>query len=79
MGSQNDPAVHSSIALLQERFRQLQRAKELRQEREVSRLDHLSKDLYTVKLACIIDVRYRNSDIVELKAEGSSLYLVMGL
>ncbi|KAE8733543.1 putative metal ion binding protein [Hibiscus syriacus] len=38
MGSQSDPAVHSSIALLQERFRQLQRAKELRQEREVLRL-----------------------------------------
>ncbi|KAK8545747.1 hypothetical protein V6N13_067013 [Hibiscus sabdariffa] len=38
MGSQSDPAVHSSIALLQERFRQLQRAKELRREREVVRL-----------------------------------------
>ncbi|GMI85225.1 hypothetical protein HRI_002191800 [Hibiscus trionum] len=38
MGRQSDPAVHSSIALLQERFRQLQRAKELRQEREVLRL-----------------------------------------
>ncbi|KAE8680260.1 putative metal ion binding protein [Hibiscus syriacus] len=38
MGGQSDLAVHSSIALLQERFRQLQRAKEMRQEREVSRL-----------------------------------------
>lgn len=38
MGRQSDPAVHSSIALLQERFRQLQRAKEMRQEREVLRL-----------------------------------------
>ena len=38
MGRQSDPAVHSSIALLQERFRQLQRAKEIRQEREVLRL-----------------------------------------
>ncbi|CAH9136445.1 unnamed protein product [Cuscuta epithymum] len=28
---------HSSIALLQERFRQLERAKEIRQERELSR------------------------------------------
>ncbi|GMJ10402.1 hypothetical protein like AT4G16447 [Hibiscus trionum] len=38
MGRQSDLAVHSSIALLQERFRQLQRAKEMRQEREVLRL-----------------------------------------
>ncbi|XP_068338960.1 uncharacterized protein [Pyrus communis] len=30
-------AVHSSIVLLQERFRQLQRAKEIRQERELLR------------------------------------------
>lgn len=29
--------VHSSIALLQERFRQLQRAKEIREERELFR------------------------------------------
>ncbi|KAL7175303.1 hypothetical protein ACSBR2_028996 [Camellia fascicularis] len=28
---------HSSIALLQERFKQLQRAKEMREERELSR------------------------------------------
>ncbi|KAE8679154.1 putative metal ion binding protein [Hibiscus syriacus] len=35
MGRQSEPAVHSSIALLQERFRRLQRARELRQEREV--------------------------------------------
>ncbi|KAE8691140.1 putative Heavy metal transport/detoxification superfamily protein [Hibiscus syriacus] len=38
MGGQSDLAVHSSIALLQERFRQLQKAKEMRQEREVLRL-----------------------------------------
>lgn len=38
MGRQSDPAVHSSIALLQERFKQLQRVKEMRQEREVLRL-----------------------------------------
>ncbi|KAK8527127.1 hypothetical protein V6N13_084986 [Hibiscus sabdariffa] len=38
MGRQSDLAVHSSIALLQERFRKLQRAKEMRQEREVLRL-----------------------------------------
>ncbi|KAE8704319.1 putative Heavy metal transport/detoxification superfamily protein [Hibiscus syriacus] len=38
MGGQSDLAVHSSIALLQERFRRLQRAKEMRQEREVLRL-----------------------------------------
>ncbi|XVF70821.1 hypothetical protein PTKIN_Ptkin11bG0192600 [Pterospermum kingtungense] len=38
MGRQSDPPVHSSIALLQERFRQLQRAKEMRQERQVLRL-----------------------------------------
>lgn len=32
----NDPiALHSSIALLQERFRQLQRVKEMREEREL--------------------------------------------
>ncbi|ONK59826.1 uncharacterized protein A4U43_C08F11220 [Asparagus officinalis] len=37
MGRQgNDPTVfHSSIALLQERFRQLQRVKEMREEREL--------------------------------------------
>lgn len=36
MGRQNcnSTAVHSSIALLQERFRQLERAKEMRQQRE---------------------------------------------
>ncbi|GAV59876.1 hypothetical protein CFOL_v3_03407 [Cephalotus follicularis] len=35
----NDPIViHSSIALLQERFRQLQRVKEMREERELTRL-----------------------------------------
>ncbi|KAL6310995.1 hypothetical protein AAG906_024659 [Vitis piasezkii] len=40
MGRQSsDPIViHSSIALLQERFRQLQRAKEMREERELLRL-----------------------------------------
>lgn len=38
MGRQSDPPVHSSIALLQERFRQLQRAKEMRQERQVLRM-----------------------------------------
>ncbi|XVF33890.1 hypothetical protein REPUB_Repub18cG0010600 [Reevesia pubescens] len=38
MERQSDPAIHSSIALLQERFRQLQKAKEMRQEREVLRL-----------------------------------------
>ena len=35
-GNGNDPiALHSSIALLQERFRQLQRVKEMREEREL--------------------------------------------
>lgn len=41
MGRQNgaDPTVlHSSIALLQERFRQLQRVKEMREERELLRV-----------------------------------------
>ncbi|EEF29345.1 uncharacterized protein LOC112536879 [Ricinus communis] len=40
MGRQNcDPtSIHSSIALLQERFRQLERAKEMRQQRELLRL-----------------------------------------
>ncbi|KAJ6314515.1 hypothetical protein OIU78_018070 [Salix suchowensis] len=34
-----DPAIiHSSIALLQERFRQLERAKEMRQQRELLKL-----------------------------------------
>lgn len=33
-----DPNVQSSIALLQERFRQLQRVKEMREERELLRL-----------------------------------------
>lgn len=36
MGREDDSAVvHSSIALLQERFRQLERAKEMRQEKEL--------------------------------------------
>lgn len=40
MGRENhDPTVvHSSIALLQERFRQLQRAKEMREERELQKM-----------------------------------------
>ncbi|KAL4308505.1 hypothetical protein GQ457_01G006890 [Hibiscus cannabinus] len=38
MGRQSDLDVHSSIALLQERFRKLQRAKQMRQERVVLRL-----------------------------------------
>ncbi|KAL9366840.1 hypothetical protein Peur_038039 [Populus x canadensis] len=40
MGRQScDPAIiHSSIALLQERFRQLERAKEMRQQRELLKL-----------------------------------------
>lgn len=40
MGRQgSDPiAIHSSIALLQERFRRLQRAKEMRKERELLRV-----------------------------------------
>ncbi|WCJ33048.1 hypothetical protein M5689_014434 [Euphorbia peplus] len=40
MGRQNceSTAVHSSIALLQERFRQLERAKEMRQKRELLRM-----------------------------------------
>nr|DAD23614.1 TPA_asm: hypothetical protein HUJ06_025077 [Nelumbo nucifera] len=40
MGRQSsDPTiVHSSIALLQERFRQLQRVKEMREEKELLRL-----------------------------------------
>ncbi|XVF03682.1 hypothetical protein REPUB_Repub05bG0014600 [Reevesia pubescens] len=37
MGRQSDQAVHSSIALLQERFKQLQRVKEMK-EREALRL-----------------------------------------
>ncbi|GKV49487.1 hypothetical protein SLEP1_g56238 [Rubroshorea leprosula] len=36
---QIDPTVvHPSIALLQERFRQLERAKEMRQEKELLRM-----------------------------------------
>ncbi|CAI8590539.1 unnamed protein product [Vicia faba] len=40
MGRENhDPTiVHSSIALLQERFRQLERVKEMREERELKRM-----------------------------------------
>lgn len=40
MGRQSSDSivVHSSIVLLQERFRQLQRAKEMREERELLRL-----------------------------------------
>ncbi|KAF8030482.1 hypothetical protein BT93_E2810 [Corymbia citriodora subsp. variegata] len=40
MGRENNDHVvnHSSIALLQERFKQLQRVKEMREEREFSRL-----------------------------------------
>ncbi|KAK7303394.1 hypothetical protein RJT34_14299 [Clitoria ternatea] len=37
--SHHDPTVfHSSIALLQERFRQLQRVKEMREERELQKM-----------------------------------------
>ncbi|KAJ9153887.1 hypothetical protein P3X46_027275 [Hevea brasiliensis] len=40
MGRQNcDPTImHSSIALLQERFRQVEKAKEMRQQRQLLRL-----------------------------------------
>lgn len=34
----DDPTTHSSIALLQERFRQLQRTKEMREERNLLRV-----------------------------------------
>ncbi|KAK4765344.1 hypothetical protein SAY86_026434 [Trapa natans] len=37
-GAQDAIAVHSSIALLQERFRQIQRMKEMREEKELQRL-----------------------------------------
>uniref|UniRef100_A0A1D1Y2Y3 SPBc2 prophage-derived uncharacterized protein yotK n=1 Tax=Anthurium amnicola TaxID=1678845 RepID=A0A1D1Y2Y3_9ARAE len=36
-GASDPAAVHSSIALLQERFRQLQRVREMREERELLR------------------------------------------
>lgn len=43
MGRQDsNVVVHSSIALLQERFRQLQKVKEMREERELVRLLSLS-------------------------------------
>ena len=47
MGGENqDPtAVHSSIALLQERFRQLQRAKQMREERELLKMLNEPKQL----------------------------------
>ncbi|XP_059437058.1 uncharacterized protein LOC132170183 [Corylus avellana] len=35
---QDSTVIHSSIALLQERFRQLQRVKEMREERELMRM-----------------------------------------
>ncbi|GAB4830742.1 hypothetical protein Ancab_004774 [Ancistrocladus abbreviatus] len=38
MGSDNQGVIQSSIALLQERFRQLQREKEMRERRETLRL-----------------------------------------
>ncbi|KAG0481369.1 hypothetical protein HPP92_012227 [Vanilla planifolia] len=39
MGSENEPAnIQTSIALLQERFRQLQRMREMREKRELLRL-----------------------------------------
>lgn len=46
MGRENSDqaVVHSSIALLQERFRQLQRVKEMREERELLRLFSSSSD-----------------------------------
>ncbi|KAK2447975.1 hypothetical protein P8452_12201 [Trifolium repens] len=45
MGRENhDPTiVHSSIALLQERFRQLERAKEMREERELKKIVNETK------------------------------------
>ncbi|GLU23886.1 hypothetical protein SLE2022_398620 [Rubroshorea leprosula] len=46
MDKQTDPTVfHSSIALLQERFRQLERAKEMRQEKELFRMLSESKQI----------------------------------
>ncbi|XP_050217279.1 uncharacterized protein LOC126668106 [Mercurialis annua] len=51
MGRQTcDPTViHSSIALLQERFRQLERAKEMRQQRELLRLFAEAEQVKPVK------------------------------
>ncbi|XP_058755160.1 uncharacterized protein LOC131628334 [Vicia villosa] len=48
MGRENhDPTiVHSSIALLQERFRQLERVKEMREERELKRMLNEPKQIY---------------------------------
>ncbi|KAE8725453.1 putative Heavy metal transport/detoxification superfamily protein [Hibiscus syriacus] len=47
MGRPSEVAVYSSIALLQERFRHLQRAKEMRREREVlwllSKAEHINQ------------------------------------
>ncbi|XP_010943852.1 uncharacterized protein [Elaeis guineensis] len=53
MGKQNnDPLVHSSIALLQERFRQLQRVKEQREERELMRAPAAQGDRLTSSAFC---------------------------
>ncbi|KDP39245.1 hypothetical protein JCGZ_01002 [Jatropha curcas] len=51
MGRQNcDPTViHSSIALLQERFRQLEKAKEMRQQRELLRLFSEAEQVQSAK------------------------------
>ncbi|KAM7279557.1 hypothetical protein ACFE04_006691 [Oxalis oulophora] len=43
-GNQN--ATHSSITLLQERFRQLQKAKEMRQEREILKLYYAKSEQF---------------------------------
>lgn len=52
MGRQNnDPAiVRSSIALLQERFRQLERVKEMREEREILKMIKESERFTTPKV-----------------------------
>ncbi|XP_048447322.1 uncharacterized protein LOC125480475 [Pyrus x bretschneideri] len=42
--SHETTVVHSSIALLQERFRELQKVKAMREEREISRMLALSTD-----------------------------------
>ncbi|OVA10624.1 hypothetical protein BVC80_59g2 [Macleaya cordata] len=51
MGKQNtDPKViNSSILLLQERFRQLQRVKEMREEREVMKIFSKSETVSQIK------------------------------
>lgn len=59
----HDPtSFHSSIALLQERFRQLQRVKEMREERELQKMLNEPKQFSSNTNTSISSSTYHNSN-----------------